>query len=427
MQTIELITPSTIPTTEVTIPGSKSYTNRALIMAALTKHPVLIKNTLESDDTDAMIDCLNALGLDIIKRQNEIQIVKDISTIENKEYTLHARISGTTIRFITALAAIVPGVKHIIGHEGLNKRPVEVLVEGLKQLGADITYDIHKGYPPLTIHTQHLTNHITRLHGDVSSQYFSALLMIAPNVGGLTIEVEGNQISKPYIDMTIEMMKEWGVTVENHNYKKYVVGPSQSYSLNEYTVEGDYSGAGYFFAIGALLKATITLQNLNPHSAQGDREFVNILAKMGNKIDYGDNYVRIVGRGIRALNVDMEQCPDQAQTLAVLAAFADGKTIMTGVRSLRVKETERVKAVQQELAKMGIKTESPDDDTLIVYGGNPKSASIDTYGDHRMAMSFAVASAKLPSMRIHNPEVVGKTFPTFWKKLETIGIHAKQL
>lgn len=427
MDTIELQTPSIVKKAEISVPGSKSYTNRALIMASLTKNPVLIKNALESDDTEAMIDCLNVLGLDVRKQNNEIQVMKDISSVEKKEYILQARISGTTIRFITALSAIVPGIKHITGHEGLNKRPIGVLVDGLRQLGTDISYDNHEGYPPLTIHSHDFSKHTTKLHGDVSSQYFSALLMIAPYVNGLTIEVEGNQISKSYIDMTTEMMKEWGIEVENKSYKKYIVRPDQSYVMKEYIVEGDYSGAGYFFAIAALNKTIFTLQNLNPNSAQGDRQFVNILAKMGNKIDCGPNYVRIEGNGIQAVKVDMEQCPDQAQTLAVLAAFADGVTTMTGVRSLRVKETERVKAVQQELAKMGIKTESPNDDTLIIYGGNPKPGAIDTYGDHRMAMSFAVAGSKLPGMRIHKPEVVGKTFPTFWNELEKIGIQSKYI
>ena len=427
METISLYTPTIISGADISIPGSKSYTNRALIMAALTKNQIIIKNALESDDTEAMIDCLNVLGLDIKKQDNGIHVMKDVSSIEKKEYFLHARISGTTIRFITALAAIVPGIKHITGHEGLNKRPIGVLVDGLRQLGTDITYDNNEGYPPLTIYSHEFSQHTTRLHGDVSSQYFSALLMIAPTVGGITIEVEGNQISKSYIDMTIEMMKEWGVEVENDKYKQYIVRQGQLYKMKEYIVEGDYSGAGYFFAIAALNKATFTLQNLNPYSAQGDRQFVNILAKMGNKIDYGSNYVRIEGNGIQALNVDMEQCPDQAQTLAVLAAFADGVTTMTGVRSLRVKETERVKAVQNELAKMGIKTESPNDDTLIVYGGNPRPAAIDTYGDHRMAMSFAVAGSKLEGMKIQNPQVVEKTFPTFWNELEKIGIQSKYI
>ncbi|CAN5173661.1 hypothetical protein BH09PAT2_BH09PAT2_00740 [soil metagenome] len=422
MNTIEIIKSETIEDSIISIPGSKSYTNRALIMAALTFHPVVIKNPLKSDDTEAMIYCLQELGIQIVTKENEIHVIGDIRDIKDHEYNLNTRISGTTIRFITALAAIVPGIKKIFGLEGLNKRPIGVLVDGLKMLGVDIEYTDKEGFPPVIIKSSLFSSQHTLLHGDVSSQYFSALLMIAPVAGGLTIDVEGNQISKSYIDMTIGMMQEWGVIVKNLDYNRYIVAPGQSYKMKEYIVEGDYSGAGYFFAIAALTGSTLTLQNLNSHSSQGDKNFVNILQQMGNTIKYGDNSVTIQGYGIKPLNVDMEQCPDQAQTLAVLAAFADGVTTMKGVRSLRVKETERVKAVQQELAKMGIRTESPDVDTLIIYGGNPKAAIIDTYGDHRMAMSFAVAGAKIPGMKINNPEVVNKTFPDFWKKLENIGI-----
>lgn len=425
METREIIKPNSLSDCSVLIPGSKSYTNRALIMAALTPHQVIIRNPLESDDTEAMMSCLSELGIRIEKKFQEIHVLGDIRDVKKKEYVLNARISGTTIRFITALAALVPGTKRIEGLEGLNKRPIGVLVDGLKQLGADIEYLGHNGFPPYIIRSSGFSHTHTTLHGDVSSQYFSALLMIAPYVNGLTIDVEGNQISKSYIDMTIEMMREWGVTVENQNYQRYTVPSKQTYCMKEYVVEGDYSGAGYFFAIAALNKTTLTLQNLNPHSAQGDRQFVKILEKMGNKIDYIENAVRIEGCGVKPLTVDMEQCPDQAQTLAVLAAFAEGKTTMTGVRSLRVKETERVKAVQNELGKMGIKTESPNEDTLIIYGGNPRPASIDTYGDHRMAMSFAVAGSKLSGIQIRNPQVVEKTFPTFWQTLETIGIQTK--
>ncbi len=423
MKPIELITPAQCNNVKVSIPGSKSYTNRALIMAALTQNPVMIQNPLLSDDTDAMIRCLQKLQIRLVKKSDSIQVIGDIRDIPHAEYLLDARISGTTIRFITALASIVPGIKRIRGDEGLLKRPIGPLVEGLRTLGSVIDYDKKKGYPPLTIRSSHLTSHHTKLQGDVSSQYFSALLMIAPLAGGLTIEVEGNQISKSYVDMTIDMMRNWGIRVENRDYRFYIVPQGQSYTMKEYTVEGDYSAAGYFFAIAALTKSRITLENLNPKSAQGDRNFVTILENMGNKIVYNEHSVTIEGKGIRPVEVDMELCPDQAQTLAVLAAFADGVTTLNGVRSLRVKETERVKAIQAELAKMGIKTASPDNDTLIIFGGNPVPAAIDTYGDHRMAMSFAVAASILPGMKIYNPEVVNKTFPNFWNAIKTLGIQ----
>jgi 3-phosphoshikimate 1-carboxyvinyltransferase len=424
MNFLKLLPLTKSTTTSVSIPGSKSYTNRALITAAMTENPITILNPLFSDDTQAMISCLQTLGININVFDDKVEVIGSVKDIQDKEYTLNANLSGTTIRFILALACLVPGVKIIHGEEGLNKRPVGELVKGLQQLGAEIEYTENEGFPPIKVTSSTLSNTITKLNGDVSSQYFSALFMIAPLLQqDVIIEVQGNQISKSYIDMTIDMLKDWDVNVVNENYQTYRIPAHQKYKMTEYIVEGDYSGAGYFFAIAALTQSTITLKNLNPNSKQGDLEFAKILEKMGNQLILGENEITIIGKGIQPIEIDMEQCPDQAQTLAVLAAFANGVTKMTGVRSLRVKETERVKATQNELHKMGIKTESPDEDTLIIYGGNPQPAAIDTYGDHRMAMAFAVAGTKMEGIKINNPEVVNKTFPNFWEKLKELGVQ----
>jgi len=404
----------------ISMQGSKSYTNRALIMAALTKGPVALTNYLESGDTAAMINCLKTLGIRIKKEKNTLAVENDISSVKDRSYELNANLSGTTIRFILALSCIVPGVKKIFGEAGLNKRPIKDLILGLKQLGAKIEYENREGFPPIIVKSNKLQNGEVYLSGEVSSQFISALLMVAPVTHGLTINVKGNQISKSYIDITISMMRDWGVKVENHDYKKYYVSANQKYKMKSYVIEGDYSAAGYFAAIAALTGSRITIRNLNTKSVQGDRKFFTILEKMGNKINYRVNEIIIEGKGVKPVAVNMELCPDQAQTLAVLAAFAKGKTVMNGVRSLRVKETERIKALQKELGKMKIKTESPNNDTLIIYGGNPKPAEIETYNDHRMAMSFAVAGTILDGMVIKNPEVVNKTFPEFWKKLAQI-------
>ncbi len=410
----------------VTIPGSKSITNRALVMAALTKGTVNIAYPLWSDDTEAMIECLETLGIRIERGEHTVSIHGSIADVKDAEYVLNARLSGTTIRFITALASIVPGEQTIYGVGRLNERPIRDLVEGLRQLGVSIEYEKEEGYPPIRIQNGLVREKAVTMDGGVSSQYFTALLLIAPVIGGLTIDVKGSQISKSYIDITIDMMREWGIEVINESYKRYIV-PAGEYNMKEYTVEGDYSAAGYFAGIAALTGSTVTLENLNRNSKQGDKAFLRIIEKMGNKVLMKDNCVIVEGKGVQAGKVDMEDCPDQAQTLAVLAAFADGVTRMTGVRSLRVKETERVKAVQAELGKMGIRTESPDEDTLIVHGGTPHGASIDTYHDHRMAMSFAMSGTKINGMRINDPEVVNKTFPDFWKKLESIGINLTRL
>jgi 3-phosphoshikimate 1-carboxyvinyltransferase len=399
----------------IAIPGSKSYTNRALLLAALTEGKVTIKNPLFSDDTKAMIHCLQTLGIKIKVFKTKIDVIGSIENVKDKNYVLNANLSGTTIRFLLAFCTIIPGVQTLTGKEALQKRPIADLVDGLKQLGAKIEYIGKNGYPPLKILSSDLSSKTVSMSGKVSSQFFSAIMMISPIIGNITIHVLYTQISKPYIDMTIAIMKQFGVTIINNNYKNYVIR-KQKYKQSEYTVEGDFSSAGYFFAIAALNKKTLKIKNLNSESKQADKKILGVLKKMGSKINFGKNEITISGNGIKAMTIDMTDFPDQAQTLAVLAAFANGTTKLTGVQSLRVKETERVVALQKELKKMSIRTTATKN-TLTIYGGNPKPATIDTYGDHRMAMSFAVAKSKLPEIVINNPEVVNKTFPDFWKKL----------
>ncbi len=419
-----------IPTNNISgvvdVPGSKSYTNRALIIASLIKGSVTIKNPLKSDDVSVMIKCLITLGIEIKENSESIQVIGDISEVKDQEYQLNAQLSGTTIRFILALSCIIPGVKIISGDDSLNNRPIGELAGALKDLGAKIEYLKKPGYPPLIVKSSSLSLKETRLHGDISSQFFSALLMIAPLIGGINIDVMGVQISKPYVGMTIDLMKYFGVKVANTNFKKYVVEPSQGYVLKDYVVEGDYSSAGYFLAAAALTSSTLSLKNLNESSIQADKNFINILKDLGSEINFQGSYLIIKGAGVKPMRVDMENCPDQVQTLAVILAFAKGKSVITGVRSLRIKETERVLALQNELSKMGIKTESTID-SLTIYGGNPKASEVNTYNDHRMAMSFAIAGVVLPGMIINNPEVVTKTFPDFWEKLSGIGIKSNEI
>jgi len=418
-------------TATVAIPGSKSYTNRALLLAALRGGSVKLKNPLVSDDTHAMIACLRALGIKCVFKGDlsegaraetgTLVVSGDIKKIKEGDYSLNANLSGTTIRFLLAFACIIPGTKTIRGRGRLNERPIAHLVESLRELGAKIEYVDKKGYPPVRVLSSKLKGGTVKMKGTISSQFLSALLMVAPLVGKMQIEVEGEQISRPYVAMTIEAMKDFGVKVENKDFKRYIVEAGQKYKAKEYVVEGDVSSASYFFAIAALTHSTITLTNMNPKSSQADMRFLKILEEMGSTFFHGKNSITIKGGGVKALGtVDMEDCPDQAQTLAVLAAFADGKTTMTGIRSLRVKETERVVAVEHELKKMGIKTESTPD-SMTIHGGSPKAARIDTYGDHRMAMAFAVSATKLPGMEINDPDVVSKTFPRFWKELALAG------
>ena len=402
---IELIPLSKSISAKVTIPGSKSITNRALILAALTPNVVTIQNPLRSDDTEAMIKSLRALGIVIEKRANTFVVRGNYTDVKDGAYHINAHLSGTTIRFMTAFCCIVAGVKTISGEKRLNERPIKGLVDALRQLGAMIEYVGKEGFPPIKISSSQLENNSIDIDGSVSSQFVTAIMLLRSVMCDIKITFSTPPISSSYIDLTKHMVEEWGTK-----------------GLDTYRVEGDYSAAGYFAAIAALTNSTIILKNLTSDSQQGDKQFLDILTKMGTEVEYNNEGIVVCGHGVCSVEVNMEQFPDQAQTLAVLAAFAKGTSVLTGVRSLRVKETERVKAVQAELAKMNIKTESPDEDTLIIYGGDPKPATIETYNDHRMAMSFAVAGSKLSGMKINNQEVVNKTFPEFWNVLQGIGI-----
>ncbi len=414
------ISPLPTGTYQLTIPGSKSYTNRALVLAALAPQPVRLEQPLLSDDTEAMIGCLRALGIEIRQESDALTVVGDVSQIADQAYTLDANLSGTTIRFLLAMACVMPGVQILTGGEGLLKRPIGDLVDGLRQLGADITYLGLEDFPPLRVNSTQLHGGTIQLDGSISSQYLSAILMIAPMISEhLRIDVTGKQISKPYVDMTIDTMAAFGVDMAEPRPQAYDINPGQQYKCDTYVVEGDYSSAAYFFAMAALTSSTITVHNLKPHSVQADRKFLHVLQQMGNQVLYNDTSITVVGSGVKAMDFDMTDCPDQAMTAAVLAAFAPGTTILNGVQSLRVKETERVAALEAELAKMGIQTTSTHS-TLTIHGGNPRPATIDTYGDHRMAMAFTVAGRKLPGMVINNPEVVSKTFPGFWDELNAL-------
>lgn len=398
-------------TTTLQIPGSKSYTNRALIMAALTKNVVSLNNPLYCEDTNAMIDCLRTLGLKITTEPDKIIVHNDIRDIRENTVQLTAQDSGTTLRFILALLCIVPGIKIIHGNKSLSSRPIKELVNGLRELGASIEYCNKEEELPIKISSSSLIHNSLSIESNRSSQFCSALLLISPYLPqGCTIHIPDHLISKSYVDMTIRYMQEWGVDVIETK-KTYHV-PHAFYQKERDVIEGDCSSSCYFFAIAALTKSKITIKNISASSLQPDLKFLSHLEKMGSLISYGSNNISIEGKGVVPLNIDMEECPDQILTMAVLAAFAKGITKISGIRSLRFKESNRVAALKTELKKIGIDTRETQN-TLTIYGGIPKKAIIDTYYDHRMAMAFAVAGLH-SGITIRHPEVVNKTFPTFW-------------
>lgn len=417
MNIFEILPPRN-PTRVIEIPGSKSYTNRALIMAALTKGPVFLYNPLYSEDTEVMISCLRTLGLRIDTLEDRIIVHDDLTVIQDRSYDLYVKDSGTTARFLLSLLTLVPGHKVIKGNARLNERPIKELVDALRLLGAKIHYLEKEEELPLKVEPVSLLNQQEiAIDGSRSSQFFSSILMIAPFLGGVTLCPQGKSISKPYREMTLRAMEEWGIKVMVREDGSTYIPSNQRYNRKEYRIEGDFSSAGYFFAIAALTQSTFTLKNLNRQSLQADKKLLNILSDMGNEVEFFENQITIRGKQILPLSHNMIDCPDQIPTMAILAAFAKGVSRISGIRSLRLKETDRVLALKNELAKMGIQVEVSHD-VLTIYGGDPKPSVIDTYGDHRMAMAFAVAKARLPGMKIREPEVVNKTFPTFWEKLE---------
>ncbi len=401
-----------LPHPVIQIPGSKSYTSRALLLAALTKGVVSVVNPLWSEDTEAMVKCLQRLNLMITCSIEKIVVSNDIFNLPVCNTELFVRDSGTTFRSLLALACLIPGTQIIYGNTRLNERPIAPLVNALRQLGAKIDYLERENQAPLQITSSYLYGGKVAIPADISSQFFSVLLMIAPLIGDITIEAVGELISTPYIDMTLAMM---GQPIITHNKKFYCISKS-AYQTKSYYIEGDYSSASYFFALSALTGDSYVLKNLLAFSLQADVEFLKILIEMGNHVEYSDDGLIVKGGHVQAGDFNMQNCPDQIPTMAVLMAFAKGISTITGIKSLRVKESDRVQAIQNELAKMHIQTKASEN-TLIIYGGKPIPAQIETYNDHRIAMSFAIAYARLPEMQILNPEVVNKTFPTFWEAL----------
>ncbi len=448
------LTPSSVLTVDV--PGSKSYTIRALMLAALTPGPVRLVNPLHSDDTTAMIHCLRTLGIEIEEitggGQNAVIVTGSIADIAaESEATLNTDLSAASIRFLIALCAVVPGTQTLLGKAGLNKRPVRDLVESLRSLGVAIDYLERDGYPPVRVHpvpvdllNGSIRNRNVQVSGQTSSQFVSALMMIAPVVGGLKLELIGKTTSIPYLGMTQSIMSAFGVHADyvagEHLIReieadaslisgRWLIASENGYSRTpEYIVEGDASSACYAAALAVITHSTVVLNNLPGTSCQADMEFLEFLAtRMGATLDRDSNpnAVTITGRGIRplaeGLPLNMENCPDQAQTMAVLLAFANGTSRIEGLKSLRVKETDRLSAVATELKKMGVSV-IEEADAITIHGGNACPASIATYGDHRMAFAFALAGVKLPGLVIEDPAVVSKTYPHFWEDWHKLGV-----
>jgi len=406
----------------VAVPGSKSYTHRIFIAAALANGTSTVLNALDSEDTRLTLQALEQMGARV-ERSATIVIDGFNGRPAPCADPLYLGNSGTSIRLLTGIAALGTGRYRLTGTERMGQRPIADLLEGLAQVGVATRCDHHNGCPPLEVEGGTITGRRLEIVCRESSQYLSSLLLLAPcTAQGLDITVVGDPVSKPYIDMTVDIMQQFGITVLRDGYRRFTIAGDQPYQAGTYVVEPDCSQASYFWGAAAVTGATVKVKAISRNSRQGDLRLVPVLEKMGCTVAHDKDGVTLTGGDLRGITVDMGDMPDMVPTLAVVAAFARGKTVIHNVAHLHGKESDRLLAMATELSKMGIEARCGDAD-LVVIGGRPRGAEIETYEDHRIAMSFAVAGLKAPGTVIQNPGCVEKSFPGFWKVLESLYAH----
>ncbi len=408
---------------EIALPGSKSISNRVLLLAALSEGKTEIRDLLDSDDTERMLDALRILGVKIEFIEKNACIVEGISgDFPEKQAELFLGNAGTAFRPLTAALAFSGGHYVLSGVQRMHERPIGDLVEALRQAGAEISYRGNEGYPPLEIFPAKTgTSDSISVKGNVSSQFLTGLLMALPLLGrNMEVMVEGELISKPYIGITLSMMERFGVKVGREGWEKFFISADSRYSSPGIIhVEGDASSASYFLAAGAIGGGPVRVYGVGKSSIQGDAKFPEYLERMGAKIEMGENWIEASAPegGLDAIDIDCNEIPDAAMTLAVAALFAKGKTTLRNIASWRVKETDRIAAMAKELSKFGAIVEEGEDFIAVTPPSSPISlhGSIDTYDDHRMAMCFSLASFGT-RIRINDPSCVAKTFPEYFER-----------
>ena len=404
----------------VRLPGSKSISNRVLLLAALAEGETEVRDLLASDDTGRMLDALKALGVGVTALGGENWLIKGCGgKFPVRQAELFLGNAGTAFRPLTAALALAGGDYVLKGVARMHERPIGDLVNGLRQLGADITYLGNEGFPPLQLKPATIcAGGTVQVRGDVSSQFLTGLLMALPLTGEtVAVDVIGELISKPYIEITLAIMARFGVTVERDGWQRFTVKAGSRYvSPGSIYVEGDASSASYFLALGAIGGGPIRVEGVGQDSIQGDVKFAEALVKMGARIEMGPNWMtaRAPKDGLVAVNLDCNHIPDAAMTLATTALFARGTTTLRNIASWRVKETDRIAAMATELRKLGAIVEEGDD-FIRVTPATLKPAAIDTYDDHRMAMCFSLAAFGTP-LRINDPGCVAKTFPDYFER-----------
>lgn len=409
----------------ITLPGSKSISNRTLLLAALADGVTEIRDLLASDDTSRMLEALQALGIKLENfAENAWRVTGCNGNFPNKNADLFLGNAGTAFRPLTAALAFSGGNYTLSGIPRMHERPIGDLVDALRQTGAQIEYLQNEGFPPLKISPAKLDLTDTiKIRGDVSSQFLTALLMALPlTKQRATIEVVSELISKPYIEITLNLMAKFGVHVERDGWQSFTIPANSSYiSPKQIFVEGDASSASYFLAAGAIA-GNITVEGLGKHSIQGDVRFAEALALMGGHITYGENHITASKTGkLKAIDLDCNHIPDAAMTLAILALFADGTTILRNIASWRVKETDRIAAMATELRKVGATVEEGTDYIKVTPPSQlTPNAVIGTYDDHRMAMCFSLASLGNVPIVINDPNCVAKTFPNYFTEFKKL-------
>jgi 3-phosphoshikimate 1-carboxyvinyltransferase len=407
----------------VQLPGSKSISNRVLLLSALAKGPTRLHGLLDAEDTRVMLGALQKLDIVIDLRDFANMVVNGAGGIPCKKIDLFLANAGTAFRPLTAALAFSGGEYRLMGKPRMHQRPIRDLVEPLRGVGAQIDYAGNEGYPPLAVHPGQIRidGHIL-MKGNMSSQYLSALLMALPLAGGGTVEIVGDLISKPYVAITLNMMRKFGNEVTVNGWKSFDV-PGYSYvAPKEIYVEGDASSASYFLAAGAIAGGPVRVVGVGQDSIQGDVRFAEVLAQMGANVEIGPDWIEVSSSGkLAPFDLDLNHIPDAAMTAAVTALFAGGQCTIRNIASWQVKETDRITAMARELRKLGATVvEGPDFLKITPPGKLKAGVAIDTYDDHRMAMCFSLAALGSVPVRINDPACVAKTFPEYFVEFDRL-------
>ncbi|HLO17512.1 MAG TPA: 3-phosphoshikimate 1-carboxyvinyltransferase [Anaerolineales bacterium] len=418
----------------VRVPGSKSLTNRALLIASLANGTTHLTNTLFSDDSGYFANALQTLGFDIQLDEinHEMRVTGLGGKIPANKAELFIGNAGTAARFLSAFLTLGQGEYILDGDSRMRERPIGDLIEALQSLGAKlgpantdhwslVTDDSHI-CPPIKIVSSGLPGGKTKIAGNISSQFLSALLMVAPYANSpIEIEVTTELNSRPYVDMTIATMQDFGVQVKRQGYERFIVQLDHYLPLTTYQIESDASAASYFFAASAICGGTVRVENISRKSKQGDIAFLDVLQQMGCGVKEGVDFIEVTGaRSLKGVDVDLRDIPDMAQTLAVIAPFVASPTRISGIASARLKETDRVHATCTELTRLGIRVEEYADGMTIYPCNDIQPATVQTYDDHRMAMAFSLIGLRVPGIAIENPSCVSKTFPNFFQVLDSL-------